>query len=71
MKDKILFLILGILIGAIITTGVFMVLGKNNGGNNQNRPDMQNFRKFDPNNIDQNNLPMDNKPGKANTNTTL
>ena len=29
MKDKIIFLIIGILIGAIIATGVFMIINKN------------------------------------------
>lgn len=29
MKDKILYLILGILIGAVITAGIFMVFSKN------------------------------------------
>lgn len=35
MKDKILMLIVGILIGAIITTGVFLVLNQNRGFNGQ------------------------------------
>ena len=45
MKDKILYLILGILIGAVITAGCFLVFSKNTqpdmrGGN---RPDMSNM----------------------------
>lgn len=35
MKDKILMLIIGILIGAIITAGGFLVFGKNNDKNNK------------------------------------
>lgn len=31
MKDKILYLVIGMLIGAIITTGVFMLVDKNRG----------------------------------------
>ena len=31
MKDRIMFLVIGILIGAIIATGVFMVINKNRG----------------------------------------
>ena len=67
MKDKILFLVTGILIGAMVATGVFMVINKNNSNNNQNNFDRQNFRNFDPDNMpegfelpedfDPNNLP--------------
>lgn len=47
MKDKILMLIIGILIGAIITTGGFLILGKkDNKGNRMER------RNFDANMID-------------------
>ncbi len=38
MKDKLLYLILGILIGAVITSGVFLVFSKNS------RPDMNGQR---------------------------
>ena len=40
MKDKILTLIIGILIGAIIASGCFLIFGKNNsnqGGDRMNR----------------------------------
>jgi len=39
MKDKILMLIVGILIGAIITTGIFLVINKNQ--KNQQQQDQQ------------------------------
>lgn len=42
MKDKILYLIIGILIGAILTTGVFMIINKNNGRSSSNG---QNFNR--------------------------
>lgn len=38
MKDKLLYLILGILIGAVITAGIFLVFSKNS------RPDMDRQR---------------------------
>lgn len=47
MKDKILMLIIGILIGAIITGGCFMILNGGRTSNNGNMPqggkDMENF----------------------------
>ena len=46
MKDKILYLIIGILIGAMIATGVFMVINKNS-----NNGPVRNFRNFDANNL--------------------
>ena len=59
MKDKILYLIMGIIIGAIIVTGIFMIVGKNTPNNNQ--PNRENFRNFDPENMpegfDINNMP--------------
>ena len=55
MKDKILMLIVGILIGAIITTGVFLVVNKNqqNNQNNQQQQRMQQFQNMmgNPNGI--------------------
>lgn len=36
MKDKICMLIIGVLLGAIITTGLFMIFGNNK------KPDMKN-----------------------------
>ena len=36
MKDKALYFIIGLLVGAILTTGVFMLINKNNGGTNNN-----------------------------------
>lgn len=39
MKDKILYLIIGVLIGAIITAGCFMIFGKKSGQMSQGRFD--------------------------------
>ena len=51
MKKEILTLIIGILIGAIITTVVFMVVKPNNGNERPNLPgnftEFGNFSKFD------------------------
>lgn len=45
MKDKILYLILGILIGAVITAGCFLVISKNSQPQmNGERPDMSERR---------------------------
>ena len=41
MKDKILTLIIGILIGAVITAGGFLIYSKVNGNNNQQMPQME------------------------------
>lgn len=43
MKDKILTLIIGILIGAIVTAGIFLIINKINENNMPKRPDMSNF----------------------------
>ena len=55
MKDKILMLIVGILIGAIITTGVFLVIDKNQQKTQQNQQNqrMQQFQNMmgDPNSM--------------------
>lgn len=56
MKDKILYLILGILIGAVITAGSFLAFSKHMmHGMRFNRPDMSNmnedFRKEKPENM--------------------
>jgi len=57
MKDKMLFLIIGILIGAIITTGIFMIKDKNTKPNEPNRENIRSFdidnlpEEFNPNNI--------------------
>lgn len=56
MKDKIVTLVLGILIGAVITAGAFLVFG-NNGGQSQdfsrggrgNMPDGTGFEQREPN----------------------
>ena len=40
MKDKIMFLIIGILIGAIIATSVFLIYNKTISNNNENSPEM-------------------------------
>lgn len=49
MKDKILYLILGILIGAVITAGCFLVFSKNAqpGMRGGNRPDMSEMSEED------------------------
>ena len=62
MKDKILFLILGILIGAVITAACFLVIGKSTrqGMKDGNfRPDKEMMENFDPEN-----LPEDMKKGR-------
>lgn len=42
MKDKLLYLILGILIGAVITAGIFLVFSKNSRPDmDRQRPDME------------------------------
>jgi len=55
MKDRILMLIVGILIGAIITTGVFLIVNKNqqNTQNSQQQQRMQQFQNMmgNPNGI--------------------
>ena len=50
MKDKVLVFIAGLLVGAILTTGVFMIINKNN-------------PKVSPNNRQGQNGPMFNGPG--------
>lgn len=49
MKDKILYLILGILIGAIITAGCFLIFGKSNDKSTDfdGRRDFKNMEEFD------------------------
>lgn len=68
MKDKVLTLILGILIGAVLTAGGFLLFGKNtssrNMGEKPNRQDMENFI---PGQIDPNGIPA--KPDKGGTQT--
>lgn len=60
MKDKALFLIIGILLGAIITAGVFMLTSKNNTSDDR-------FQRGDRGDFDMNNLPegfdFNNMPG--------
>lgn len=74
MKDKILMLVIGILIGAIITAGVFLIVNKTNEGTtdvNSGRG-MQMQGDFDANNIpedfDSSNMPT--KPGQSTNSTT-
>ena len=67
MKDKILFLILGILIGAVITAACFLVIGKSTrkGMRDGNfKPDKEMMENFDPENFDPENLPEDMKKGR-------
>ncbi|MDR0978451.1 MAG: hypothetical protein LBL91_00660 [Lachnospiraceae bacterium] len=70
MKDKILYLIIGILIGAIITTGVFLVINNGNNNASQNGINRSNRGNFDPNNLpegfDPNSIPQG---GAGRTNT--
>ena len=73
MKDKILMLIIGILIGAIIASAGFLIFGgKNNRGNfnpenfkgrNGDRTPPSGFS-GDFNNIDFNNIDLNNIPGR-------
>lgn len=54
MKDKILFLILGILIGAVITAACFLVIGKTTRKGMRNgdfRPDKSMMENFDSENM--------------------
>ena len=54
MKEKILTLIIGALIGAIITTGVFLIINKNNDNTNQmqnGRTNMMRNGEFNPENM--------------------
>ena len=70
MKDKILYLILGILIGVVITAGCFLVIGKNktkgmkNGNFKPDKEMMENFENFDPENFDPENMHEMPKDGK-------
>lgn len=57
MKDKILFLILGILIGAVITAACFLVIGKTTRKGMRNgdfRPDKSMMENFDSENMPEN-----------------
>lgn len=56
MKEKILYIFLGIIIGVIITLGVVMLIGKNNPKRNMNGFDRSTVNggqmpDFDPNNL--------------------
>lgn len=63
MKEKIKFLVLGILIGAVITAGVFILLKNNASSKMPNmRPDNMNFEDFE--NFD---FPSDMKERKERT----
>ena len=68
MKDKIIMLIIGILIGAIITSAGFLIFGGKKGkrdfdpskfkDGNMTPPNITRDKgDFDPNNFDQNNIP--------------
>ena len=50
MKDKVLTFIIGLLVGAIITTGVFLIIDKNSSskGNMKGRPDRSEMGNFTP-----------------------
>ena len=64
MKDKILSLIVGILIGAIITTSVFLMLGKNNQSSKEfdGRKDFRNMQDFGGERPDFENMPEGERP---------
>lgn len=64
MKDKILFLILGILIGAVITAGCFLFINKNNNKNFQRR----NFDKEMIENFENGEKPKGGKKGNKDQN---
>lgn len=76
MKNQMLTLVIGILIGAIISTGVFLVLKENNGnpGNMRERPVMdenmeRDFEKMRENREDKSNTNISNieNPGSTQT----
>ena len=58
MKDKILMFIIGLLVGAIITAGGFLLFGKPNSEDFKDMPQMD--ENFDPSNIDFNNIDLNN-----------
>lgn len=72
MKDKILYLILGILIGAVITAGTFLVFSKTNTnqmpGDKPDMSDMKDFRGGPNGNSDTNTIPE--KPGENSSDTS-
>ena len=59
MKDKIIYFIIGVLVGAIITTGCFLIFGKNN-KKIEDRPDRGQMQQMDGNFI----------PGERNNNNS-
>ena len=61
MKEKILTLVIGALIGAIITTGVFLIINKNNAASNNQ---MQNGRRHiqQRGNFNTDNMPQSDMP---------
>jgi hypothetical protein len=70
MKEKILYLIIGVLIGAMCATGVFMIINKNSDSNDsRNGEGRETFRNFDPNNLpegfDPNNMPQRGQGGRT------
>ena len=77
MKDKILLFVIGMLAGAIISTGAFFLYTKSNGNNNGgpggNPPEMQNGQGQPPEmpggNIDNGNNQPPEMPSDSNTNT--
>lgn len=73
MKDKILYLVLGILIGAVITAGCFLVFSKSNDGATMVRGgggDMQNMVRPDNANFDSNTVFKGEAPSDASQTTT-
>lgn len=49
MKDKIIYLVIGALIGAILTAGGFLIFGKNNNGMPNDMGDRSQMREMDGN----------------------
>ena len=54
MKDKILMFIIGLLVGAIITAGGFLLIGKPKGVDFKDMPQID--ENFDPSNMDFDNI---------------
>ena len=71
MKDKILMLVIGVLIGAVVTAGGFLIFSKNNTNSaptmkDGQRPDMSEMGNFDPNTIPEGGM----KGGRGSSNTS-
>lgn len=70
MKKQILTLIIGILIGAIIATGVFLVLNLSNNKGDNMQQKMREAPSMDGNSIQQKDGEPPARPGESTTNST-